>query len=168
MDPIRSGAFIVFDSMFERVLREQWQSEKLEPCIRMMLISAAMIYHEQGSYKLTLKRLLGNTKEEVARTDTPHAYGCAADISIIELIDPRVNDKHDFMMRKFPKAFWVEQRLNELFPFGDGPKNAAVYNIDHIHLECPPGGFKKTTYALSTWFESGAVGIIRTPQRRAS
>lgn len=165
MELTRSGAGIQFDSLYNIKLLEQWESDKIEPSLRALVIVTAMLYYEQGASRVIVKKLLGNTEQDLLKKDNPHYYGCAADISILELVDSRIVDKANYIARRFPKAEWIEHRLNELFPFGDGPKRSCIYNVDHLHLEVPMGGFKKSTQALSTWQEFGACGVIRPPRR---
>jgi len=161
---IRPGAHIRFTTQFEEILEKQWYSSNIEPSLRFMIISSAMIYHELGASRLRIIRLLGNTPEELAKKDSPHYYGCAADVSVRELVDPRVHSIDLMMQKRFPKANFATRRLNDLFPMAQGDKLSTIYNLNpsHLHLECPVSGFKRETQALATWNESGSVGI---PQR---
>lgn len=158
---IRPGSHIIFDTRFERRLEDQWNSNKVEPSLRFMIIVAGMLFHEQGSSRVRILKILGNTQDDYSDLNSPHHYGCAADISIKELVDPRVQDIDIVAKSRFPKATFITRRLNSLFPMAQGDLKSAVYNVGsnpHIHLQVPVGGFNKDTQALSTWNESGSIG----------
>lgn len=160
---IRPGSNLRFDPFNQEILLRHWEGEYLEPCLRFLVIIAGMIYHEQEASRLTIMKLLGNNKEDLESKEGPHFYGCAADVSIRELIDPRYKDPDLMTRMEFPKARFITNRINELVPFGQGAKHSAIYNVNpgHIHLEVPIGGYKKNSYALSDWMQKGACGLPR-------
>src|SRR5688500_2330466 len=104
---IRPGSHILFDLKNQSILERQWMSANIEPSLRFMIITSGMLYHEQGASRVRILKLIGNNKEELENRDNPHYYGAAADISIRELIDPRVTDIEEIMTRRVPKAKFV-------------------------------------------------------------
>lgn len=156
---IRPGSNLSFNAAFQERLQRQWESDRVEPFLRALIVITGMIFHEQESSRITILKLLGNTKEELELKEGAHYYGCAADVSVRELVDVRYREPSDLLKTGFPKAAYVARRINELVPFGDGSKKSAVYNKDHIHLEVPMGGFKKSSFALCNWQEVGACGL---------
>lgn len=162
---IRSGAHFVFDLTNQTILSEQWESEKIEPDLRFALIVATMLYHEQGASRMRIVKLLGNTREELENTNTPHHYGCAADISVAELIKGTSVNGENSLMIATPRINWIVDRINELLPWSEGKKLCASNNRNHIHIEVPLGGFKKSHFALATWAESGPTGIPKRMPR---
>jgi hypothetical protein len=153
---MQSGARIVFQPLHQKLLREQWESDKVEPFLRAMIIITSLMYHEQGASKLQIIRLLGNSDSELSNKDTPHVYGRAADLSVHNLVDPRVSLEARKAFRN-PRSLFIVNRLNSLFPSGSS-RQSAMYNQDHIHIEIPSNPGNRNLMTLSSWFEDGCDG----------
>lgn len=161
---------IAFAAGREKLLAEQWASETLSPWLRAVLVVMASLYVEQGARRLVIEKLLGNSATEIEARQSVHAYGLAADVSILGIVDRRGGRCSTFLNgREFPRPRWVEQRINLLFPFGDGKKETATYDFRsaHIHVEVPHRGYSHVTAALSSWNEHGVNGELEEPRRLA-
>lgn len=166
MQPLR----IAFSAGRDRLLAEQWASDRISPWLRAVLVILSSIYVEQGAKRLLIEKLLGNSRAEIEARDSTHAYGLAADVSIIGVADRRGSTSSCFLNgREFPKPRWIEQRLNLLFPFGDGRKETATYVVSeaHLHIEVPVRGYSAVLAPLSTWNEFGVNGELEEPRRIA-
>lgn len=156
----RPGSLIAFDPSHRSLLSEQWRSERVEPSLRMTIIVAGMVYHALGAARVSILRLLGNSEIEADNKDSIHYYGRAADISVAELIDSRLERKQEVMERRILKAQHFTDRMNSIFTCQE---DVAIYNIDHIHLQVPSGGFRKVDLTLATWMEFGPTGKHISP-----
>lgn len=163
------SARIAFDPSRDRLLREQWSSEQVNPWLRAVLVVLASFYAEQGARKMSVLKLLGNTLAEVAGKASPHAYGLAADVSIVEISDRRGSFRSSFLNgHEFPKPRWIEQRMNLLFPFADGRKRTVDYVVAeaHLHVEVPLRGYGGDSLSLASWQELGVTADLAEPNGR--
>lgn len=158
----RTGACPSFQVPHGKVLKEQWASSKVSPSLRAAILTAAMIYYEEGASRCRILRILGNTPEELESLNGHYRYGAAADIAINELVDGRHTLGRKIMDRRFAKVERVVERINKLFPT-EGGRQTAEYRGDHIHIEVPPAGFRHEHQAFATWFEFGPVGDRSRP-----
>lgn len=149
---MRGGPHIVFHTPHANLLRAQWSSDKVSAWLRSVLVTAAMLYDEQGAPHMTILSLLGNTEEErVGRTAASSGYG--ADISVYGLptaLASRLKDSPD------PLAAWIVERLNLIYPH-EGPLSTATYEDDfeRIRIRVPANGYKN--FALSLFLEWGPI-----------
>jgi hypothetical protein len=163
------GANIVFHPAHP-ILAEQWESEHLNPWLRPVILAAAMLYHEQGARRLSIVRLFGNDPaEKKALKDTPYHYGACADVSVTDLIQPGVPAMGKRLKEhELPRGRFVVDRLNVLFPFGNGRKQTATYGVDgvfdRIALEVPQSGYKPECVPLGEWRSWGSTGRHLTPR----
>lgn len=160
---------IAFEASREKLLADQWASDRVSPWLRAVLVIMCSLYVEQGAKRLLIEKLLG-TEREIAERSSVHAYGLAADVSIIGVADRRGSTLSSFLNgREFPKPRWIEQRMNLLFPFGDGRKETATYVVSeaHIHVEVPARGFHAGLAPLSSWNSFGVNGNLEEPRRIA-
>lgn len=157
---IRPGSLIHLDSTNLSVLSEQWRSDKIEPSLRMVIIVCGMLYHALGSSRVTVLKLLGNTPEDVNNKESIHAYGRAADISVRELISSYRENKEIYHDQSIRRAQYAADRINAIFTCRE---DVAIYNLNHIHLQVPAGGFRKEDQSMATWMEFGLTGKHVSP-----
>lgn len=161
---------IAFEPSKERLLAQQWASEKVSPWLRAVLVVMASLYVEQGARRLVIQKLLGDSAAEIEARQSTHAYGLAADVSIIGIADRRGSQLASFLNgREFPKPRWIESRMNLLFPFYDGRKETVRYDVAgaRLHVEVPAKGFPAGSVALASWNEHGVNGQLEEPRRLA-
>ena len=144
------GAHIVFDT--DKIAKE-WGSSVIDPWLRTVIVVSSLIYHEMGSNRCRIIRIIGE--------DPSYRYGRSADISVLGL--PGVRKATPSTRHKLPQ--WITDRVNLLFPFGDGEKECATYQGIHIKLEVPFYGFCRESFALSDWGQWGATGRKLTPRK---
>ena len=118
-------------------LRRVWRSSDVDPWLRVVVIFTTLLYFEQGAKRCRLVSL------SAGRT----GYGRTASISVLGL--PGVTRALHGDDHKTPR--WIMQRLNVLFPFGDGDKETASYDGCVLRLEVPFCGYKNASAALRDW-----------------
>lgn len=122
----------------------QFRSPMVDPWLRTVLIFTGLLFHEQGASRCRITRLLEG--------DGAFKYGRAAEVSPLDL--PGVTMA--CAGANFIRPNWISDRINTLFPYGDGNKSTALYDGIHIRLEVPFYGFPKNTLALRDWNIWGA------------
>lgn len=164
--PIRGCLHLDFDVRRRQLLIEQWKSEKVSWSLRALCLFAAAIFHEQGAPSMRITRLLGN--DEIERESvTPFSAGLAAEVSLWEL--PQVCGTKVRNGLENPTVAFIANRINMLFYFGPGRKEAAQYGerfdlFDKMILQVPTAGFGEQTLAL--WHEFGNIGMIQSPRKK--
>jgi hypothetical protein len=124
----------------------------------MVIIVTTMLYFELGAGRCRILKIRGN---HLDNGDTPdrdaHFYGCAADLSILDLVDGKAISRDWIISHRFPKVEIVERRLNGLFPM-PGSIQTATYEPDHLHVQVPSNGFNTAHQSLAAWFDDGVTG----------
>jgi hypothetical protein len=166
---IQDGARIDFDVRRPQ-LREEWEHERLNPMTRVLVITAAMLLHEQGAVRVRIVKLFGDAGADLMKPAIPEDYGLCAAISVLGITEPsKKAGGSQQMQRESRMARWVTDRLNILFPFGPSDRRAAMYGketglYDRILLEVPASGFKASDKPLSEWMVYGAAGRYQSPR----
>lgn len=164
--PMRGAIHLDFDLRRRQLLYEQWKSEKVTWPLRALCLMAATIFHEQGAPTLRITKLLGNDELELEAV-TPFSAGLAAEVSLYDL--PMVSGMKARSGIENATVTFIANRINMLFYFGPGRKEAAQYGdrfgvYDRMILQVPTTGFEGQT--LSLWHEFGNVGTIQSPRKR--
>ncbi|MCB1008643.1 MAG: hypothetical protein KDB94_07095 [Acidobacteria bacterium] len=162
-----SGAspHLVFSPRYASLLREQFASERLSPWLRVILITTAALFAEQGSPQTMVLSLLGNTEDE-RLGKTPATYGLAAQVAIWGL--PTAYEKRIASGQPDPTAAFIVERLNLLFPIS-GPNPTATYgpeDLDRIRLRAPSASQSFDGYALACFLDWGPIANrVLTPRK---
>ena len=164
--PMRGCLHLDFDLRRRQLLYEQWKSDKVKWPLRALCLIAASIFHEQGANTMRITRLLGNDELELEAL-TAFSAGLAAEVSLYDL--PMVSGMKARNGVENATVAFIANRINMLFYFGPGRKEAAQYGdrfgvYDKLILQSPTTGFEGQT--LSLWHEFGNVGTIQSPRKK--
>jgi len=129
-------------------LELEWESERVSFALRAVLLVADMIFRELGASRMKIDSILGE--------DGPFKYGLAARVSVLELPGVSIAGRG---AKRADLPEWICQRINALFPFGDGSKETATYDGSNIVIQVPSQGYRQDCRALAEWQRLGPTGM---------
>ena len=158
-----SAPRLAFATNHAGLLREQWKSDQLNPWLRVVVLTTAALFTEQGAGHAIVASLLGNTEAD-RDARTPASYGLGAEIMVWGL--PTAYGKRIEAGQPDTTAAFIVERLNLLFPVSGFIKTATYGpdRLDRIVLQVPSKGYDG--YAMACWLDWGPVlGRSISPRR---